>query len=50
MSNAPEVRGLFLKALGRPHNYKQAQQAVSLARRAGFDNLSVDLMFGLPNQ
>ena len=39
-----------LKALGRPHNYKQAQQAVSLARRAGFDNLSVDLMYGLPNQ
>ena len=39
-----------LKALGRPHNYKQAQQAVSLARRAGFDNISVDLMFGLPNQ
>ena len=39
-----------LKALGRPHNYKQAQQAVSMARRAGFDNLSVDLMFGLPNQ
>ena len=39
-----------LKALGRPHNYRQAQQAVSLARRAGFDNVSVDLMFGLPNQ
>ena len=39
-----------LKALGRPHTYKQAQQAVSLARRAGFDNISVDLMFGLPNQ
>ena len=39
-----------LKAIGRPHNYKQAQQAVSLARRAGFDNVSVDLMFGLPNQ
>ena len=34
-----------LKALGRPHNYKQAQQAVSLARRAGFDNVSVDLMY-----
>ena len=30
-----------LKALGRPHNYKQAQQAVSLARRAGFDSVSV---------
>ena len=39
-----------LKALGRPHNYKQAQQAVSMARRAGFHNVSVDLMFGLPNQ
>ena len=39
-----------LKALGRPHNYKQAQQAVSLSRRAGFDNISVDLMYGLPNQ
>ena len=39
-----------LKALGRPHTYKQAQQAVSMARRAGFDNLSVDLMYGLPNQ
>lgn len=39
-----------LKALGRPHNYKQAQQAVSMARRAGFSNVSVDLMFGLPNQ
>ena len=39
-----------LKALGRPHNYRQAQQAVSLSRRAGFDNVSVDLMFGLPNQ
>src|SRR5699024_6253705 len=39
-----------LKALGRPHNYKQAQQAVSLARRAGFDSVSVDLMFGLPSQ
>ena len=39
-----------LKALGRPHTYKQAQQAVSLARRAGFANVSVDLMFGLPSQ
>ena len=39
-----------LKALGRAHNYKQAQQAVSQARRAGFQNVSIDLMFGLPNQ
>lgn len=39
-----------LKALGRPHTYKQAQAAVSLARRAGFQNVSIDLMFGLPSQ
>ena len=40
----------LLKALGRPHNYKQAQMAVAQARRAGFANISLDLMFGLPNQ
>jgi len=39
-----------LKALGRPHNFKQAQMAVSQARRAGFTNVSIDLMFGLPSQ
>ena len=39
-----------LKALGRPHSFKQAQMAVSQARRAGFTNVSVDLMFGLPSQ
>ncbi|MBR5094592.1 MAG: coproporphyrinogen III oxidase family protein, partial [Oscillospiraceae bacterium] len=39
-----------LKALGRPHTYEQARRAVLDARSAGFDNLSVDLMFGLPNQ
>ena len=39
-----------LKALGRPHNSRQAQNAVNTARRVGFDNISVDLMFGLPNQ
>lgn len=39
-----------LKALGRPHTYEQAVQAVAKAREAGFENISVDLMFGLPNQ
>lgn len=39
-----------LKALGRPHNYEQAVQAVEKAREAGFENISVDLMYGLPNQ
>lgn len=40
----------FLKALGRPHTFAQAEQAVEDARTAGFDNLSLDLMYGLPNQ
>lgn len=40
----------MLKKLGRPHNYEQARQAVLNARDAGFDNVSVDLMYGLPSQ
>ena len=39
-----------LKALGRPHTFAQAKQAMEAARAAGFDNLSLDLMYGLPNQ
>ena len=39
-----------LKKLGRPHTYDQAIHAVRLAREAGFGNLSIDLMYGLPNQ
>ena len=37
----------LLKKLGRPHSYRQAVQAVDLARKAGFHNLSLDLMYGL---
>ncbi len=40
----------ILKKLGRPHTYAQAVQAVKTIRRAGFHNLSVDLMYGLPGQ
>ncbi|MDD6023232.1 MAG: radical SAM family heme chaperone HemW [Oscillospiraceae bacterium] len=39
-----------LKVLGRPHTFKQAVKAVNIARDAGFDNVSLDLMFGLPAQ
>lgn len=39
-----------LQKLGRPHNYEQARAAVQAARKCGFDNISVDLMYGLPNQ
>ncbi len=40
----------MLRRLGRPHTYEQARQAVLRAREAGFANLSLDLMYGLPNQ
>lgn len=39
-----------LKALGRIHDDKQAHKAINTARQAGFDNLNIDLMHGLPNQ
>ena len=40
----------LLKVLGRPHTFKQAKDAVAMARNAGFDNVSLDLMYGLPAQ
>ena len=40
----------MLKKLGRPHNYAQAVGAYHRIRKAGFRNVSVDLMYGLPGQ
>ncbi|MBN1237562.1 MAG: radical SAM family heme chaperone HemW [Gammaproteobacteria bacterium] len=37
-----------LGALGRVHDSAEAVRAVELARRAGFTNVNVDLMYGLP--
>ncbi len=39
-----------LKRLGRRHGADEALTAVKNAARAGFDNLSLDLMYGLPGQ
>ena len=39
-----------LETLGRVHNSAQARRAFAFARRAGFDNINLDLMFGLPAQ
>ncbi len=39
-----------LKALGRIHGGNQALVAVEIARKAGFENLNIDLMFALPQQ
>ena len=40
----------ILASLGRPHTYAQAVAAFQKMRKAGFDNISVDLMYGLPRQ
>ena len=39
-----------LAALGRIHNAEQSLLAVQAARAAGFENINLDLMFGLPDQ
>ena len=40
----------LLKMIGRRHNFSQAQLAVETARKAGFGNISLDLIYGLPSQ
>src|SRR6266536_1795566 len=40
----------LLKLLGREHNGRQAEESFRSLRAAGFSNINVDLMFGLPGQ
>ena len=40
----------ILSAIGRPHTYEQAKKAVAMIRKAGIQNLSLDLIYGLPGQ
>ena len=40
----------LLRAVGRIHTRAEAVDAVRMARRAGFDNINLDLMYGLPYQ
>ena len=40
----------LLKTLGRIHSGDDAKNAVHMLKKAGFDNISVDLMFSLPGQ
>jgi putative oxygen-independent coproporphyrinogen III oxidase len=40
----------MLKKLGRPHTYAQTVNAFQKIRKAGFRNVSLDLMYGLPGQ
>jgi oxygen-independent coproporphyrinogen-3 oxidase len=39
-----------LRFLGRGHSVEQARDSVRIARDAGFDTVSIDLIYGLPGQ
>ena len=39
-----------LKAINRRHTAESALNSVKIAKQAGFDNISIDLIFGLPGQ
>lgn len=40
----------LLSLLGRIHTWEQVEYTVSLAQNAGFENINLDLMLGLPTQ
>lgn len=39
-----------LAALGRIHTYEEFEKTYEMARNAGFDNINIDLMYGIPEQ
>jgi oxygen-independent coproporphyrinogen-3 oxidase len=39
-----------LRALGRLHSFEELCESFALAREVGFDNISLDLMYGIPEQ
>ncbi len=39
-----------LEALGRIHSFEEAKSAFELTRSCAFDNISVDIMYGIPSQ
>ncbi len=47
---AQSFNNLFLKKLGRIHNTQEIIDSYYLAREAGFNNISIDIMFALPDQ
>ena len=40
----------LLRCVHRPHDFQQTKDAVAAARKSGFSNLSLDLIYGLPGQ
>lgn len=41
---------VVLQKLGRTHDAEKAEESFHLLREAGFENLSIDLIFGVPGQ
>lgn len=40
----------ILKLIGRRHSSEQAKSALNFAKKAGFENISLDFIYGLPTQ
>lgn len=40
----------ILKEIGREHNKKSAIEKIEMSKALGFKNISIDLIYGLPNQ
>lgn len=47
---AQSFNNLFLKKLGRIHNTQDIIDSYYLARKEGFNNINIDIMFALPEQ
>jgi len=47
---AQAYQGRLLRLLGRIHTWNQVESSMKMARQAGFDNLNLDMMLGLPTQ
>ena len=45
-----ETNNDLLKSIGRIHTYEEFLNTYKTAKKAGFENINVDLMIGLPNQ
>lgn len=40
----------YLELMGRIHDHEGSVQAINFARKAGFENINIDLIYGLPDQ
>ena len=48
--NPQTMRDRTLKLIGRQHTAAQTEEAFRLAREAGFDNINMDIILGLPGE